>query len=181
MNGRRQSLQQHGGLPLILLPLTFQGTSQPVLDGFLHLQRRCRLREGVGLLAGVELVHHLFYVDVDGSAGVGRAAAVLVDAEGEAVEEGLGAQLAAVGPVTAAVEAPVELEVDVLGELGAAQLALVWFLARVESQVCFQVAGAAEAFVTHLDKHNDSLGPRSHSSDNCAVEQDDVPSGLLLV
>lgn len=85
------------------------------------------------------------------SVGVGQAAAALVDAEGEAVEEGLRAELAAVGTVAAAVEAAVQLEVDVLGELGAAQLALVWFFPRVESKVCFQVAGAAEAFMTHLE------------------------------
>lgn len=67
------------------------------------------------------------------------------------MEEGLGAELAAIGPVAAAVEATVQFEVDVLGELGAAQLALVWPFTRVEAQVCFQVAGAAEAFVTHLE------------------------------
>lgn len=88
---------------------------------------------------------------VDGRVGVSQAAAALVDAEREAVEEGLGAELAAVGPVAAAVEAAVQFEVDVLGELGAAQLALVWFFPGVEAQVCFQVAGAAEAFVTHLE------------------------------
>lgn len=74
-----------------------------------------------------------------------------MDAKGEAVEEGLGTELAAVGAVAAAVEAAVQFEVDVLGELGAAQLALVWFFPRVEAQVCFQVTGATEAFVTHLE------------------------------
>lgn len=88
---------------------------------------------------------------VDRSIGVSQAAAALVDAEGEAVEEGLGTELAAVGAIAAAVEAAVQFEVDVLGELGAAQLALVWFFPRVEAQVCFQVTGATEAFVTHLE------------------------------
>lgn len=87
---------------------------------------------------------------VDGHVGVSQAAAALVDAEGKAVEEGLGAELAAVGTIAAAVEAAVQFEVDVLGELGVAQLTLVGFLPRVEAEVCFQVAGAAEAFVTHL-------------------------------
>lgn len=73
-----------------------------------------------------------------------------MDAQREAVEEGLGAELAVVRAVAAAVEAAVQFEVDVLGELGAAQLALVRFFPRVESQVCLQVAGAAKALVTYL-------------------------------
>lgn len=60
---------------------------------------------------------------------------MLVDVHGEAVEEGLVAELAAVGALPAAVEAAVQLEVDVLGELGVADLALVRLLARVEAQV----------------------------------------------
>lgn len=88
---------------------------------------------------------------VDGGVGVGEAAAALVDAEGEAVEEGQSTELAAVGAVAGAVKAAVQLQVDVLGELGAAQLALVWLFPGVEAQVCFQVAGATEAFVTHLE------------------------------
>lgn len=80
------------------------------------------------------------------------------------MQEGLGAELAAVGTVAGAVETAVQLEVDVLGELGVAQLALVGLFPRVEAQVGFQVAGAAETLVTHLDgkKHNDIgevLGP----------------------
>lgn len=74
---------------------------------------------------------------IERSAGVDEAAAALVDAQGEAVEEGLGAELAAVGAVAAAVEAPVQLQVDVLGELGVAHLALVRFFPRVEAKVCF--------------------------------------------
>lgn len=83
--------------------------------------------------------------------GVGQAAAALVDAQGETVKEGLCAELAAVGTVTAAVEAAVQFQVNVLSELGAAQFALVWFFPGVESKVCFQVAGAAEALMTHLE------------------------------
>lgn len=54
-------------------------------------------------------------------------------AEGEAMEEGLGTELAAVGAVTTAVEAAVQFEVDVLGELGVAQLALIRFFPRMEA------------------------------------------------
>lgn len=88
---------------------------------------------------------------VDGGIGVSQTAAALVYAEREAVEEELCTELAVVWAVAAAVEATVQFQVDVLGKLGAAQLALVRFFPRVEAQVCFQVAGAAEAFVTHLE------------------------------
>lgn len=56
---------------------------------------------------------------------------MLVNTQGEAVEEGLGTEVAAVGAVTAAVETAVQLQVDVLGELGVAYLALVRFFPRV--------------------------------------------------
>lgn len=94
---------------------------------------------------------------VDCGAGAGRAAAALVDAKGEAVEEGLGAELAAVRAVAAAVKAAVQLEVDVLGELGAAQLALVRFFPGVETQMCFQVAGATETLLTHLENTKETV------------------------
>lgn len=64
-------------------------------------------------------------------AGVSWAGAALVDAEREMVEKGLGAELAAVGTVAAVVETAVQLEVDVLRELGVAQLALVRLFPRV--------------------------------------------------
>lgn len=47
------------------------------------------------------------------------------------MEKGLGAELAAVGTVLVAVEAAVKLQVDVLGELGVAYLALVRFFPRM--------------------------------------------------
>ena len=51
----------------------------------------------------------------------------------------------------ARVQPLVQLEVDELGELGRAQLALVGLLARVQTQVGLQVAGTAETLVTHLE------------------------------
>lgn len=89
---------------------------------------------------------------VDGSAGVSRAAAALVGAQGEAVDEGLSTQLAAVGMVAGAVKAAVQFQVDVLGELGVAQLTLVRLLPRMEAQVGLQVAGAAEPLMAHLGR-----------------------------
>ena len=58
----------------------------------------------------------------------------------------------------AGVQALVQLEVDKLGELGRAQLALVGFLSRVEAQVGLQVAGATEALVTHLGRRAREMG-----------------------
>lgn len=68
---------------------------------------------------------------IDRSIEFDQAAAVLMNTQGEAVEEGLGTEVAAVGAVTAAVEAAVQLQVDVLGEVGVAHLALVRFFPRV--------------------------------------------------
>lgn len=52
----------------------------------------------------------------------------------------------------AGVQALVQLEVDKLGELGWAEFAVVGLFPRVEAQVSFQVAGAAEALVTNLEE-----------------------------
>lgn len=63
------------------------------------------------------------------SVGLGSGtAAALVDAQREAVEEGVGAERAVVRAITGAMQASVQLEVNVLGELGATQLALVGLL-----------------------------------------------------
>lgn len=48
------------------------------------------------------------------------------------------------------VETLVQLQVHKLGEFGWAQLALVRLLSRVEPQVGFEIAGAAEPLVTNL-------------------------------
>lgn len=73
------------------------------------------------------------------------------------MEEGLGAELAAVGAVMVAVETAMQLQVDVLGELGVAYLALVRLFSRVQTLVCLQIAGAAEAFVTNLKGKKGSM------------------------
>lgn len=132
-NGCCQSFQQYGRLRLVLLFLTFQRASQPALYGLLDLRGRRRFLQHVGLLAGVKALHHLLHVHADGGLERGQAAAVLVDAQGEVMEKGLAAELAAVGAVLVAVEAAVKLQVDVLGELGVADLALVRFLSRMQA------------------------------------------------
>lgn len=98
-------------------------------------------------MASVEPLDHFFHAGVNRSVGAGEAAAALVDSQREAVEIRLGAELAAT--VTAAVEPAVELEMNVLRKFSAAQFALVRFFPRVQAQVCFQVAGAAETLVTN--------------------------------
>lgn len=50
----------------------------------------------------------------------------------------------------AGVETLVQLQVHKLGEFGRAELALVRLLSRVEPQVGFEIAGAAEPLVTNL-------------------------------
>lgn len=66
------------------------------------------------------------------------------------MDEASGAGLAGIRAVAGAVKPTVEFKVDVLGKLHSTQLALIRLLSRVQTQVCFQVAGAAEAFVAHL-------------------------------
>lgn len=57
----------------------------------------------------------------------------------------------------AGVQALVKLEVDELGELGRAEFAVVRLLPRVKAEVSFQVAGAAETFVTNLEEMEQKL------------------------
>lgn len=64
----------------------------------------------------------------------------------------------------AGVQALVELEVDELGELCRAELAVVRLLPRVKAQVGFQVAGAAEAFVTDLEETEQKLESATYNN-----------------
>lgn len=66
------------------------------------------------------------------------------------MEEATVTQRAAVRSLTRAVHAAVQLQVDVLRELGATYFALVGLLSRVQAQVRLQVAGAAKALLAHL-------------------------------
>lgn len=52
----------------------------------------------------------------------------------------------------AGVQALVQFEMNKLGELCWAEFAVVGLFTRVETQVSFQVAGAAETFVTNLEE-----------------------------
>lgn len=136
----------------VLLALTaLQTSGQPFLQGGIHLSLSGALGQILGLVAGVEPFHQLGCApQLDFGTGGGAAAGALVEVQGEAVDEAPGAGLAGVGPLAGAVQPTVEFEVDVLGELHPTQLTLVRLLSRVQTQVGFQVAGAAEAFVAHL-------------------------------
>jgi len=72
-----------------------------------------------------------------------------VDLEAAEVNVALVAVDAFVGTLPG-VETLVQLQVHKLGEFGWAQLALVRLLSRVEPQVGFEIAGAAEPLVTNL-------------------------------
>lgn len=73
-----------------------------------------------------------------------------VQPEGKVMEEATVTQRAAVRSLARAVHAAVQLQVDVLRELGATHFALVGLLSRVQAQVRLQVAGAAKALLAHL-------------------------------
>lgn len=64
----------------------------------------------------------------------------------------------------AGVQALVELEVDKLGELCRAEFAVVRLLPRVKAEVSFQVAGAAEAFVTNLEETERKLKSATYNN-----------------
>lgn len=125
----------HGGYPGksleesgVLLPLTaLQTSSQPFLQGSVHLSFSGVLGQSLGLVAGVESLHQLG----DFRTGGGEAAGALMEVQGEAVDEAPGAGLAGVGPVAGAVQPTVEFEVDVLGELHPTQLTLIRLLSGV--------------------------------------------------
>lgn len=72
----------------------------------------------------------------------------------------------------AGVQALVQLEVDKLGELGWAEFAVVGLFPRVEAQVSFQVAGAAEALVTNLEEET----ARKEMMSATAPLHQDIPS-----
>lgn len=146
---RRESFED----PEVLLPLAaFQTSRQPFFQSGVHLAFPGGLGQGLGLVTGVELLHHLRRMSQLWVFGTGgrTAARALMKVHGEEVDEASGAGLAAVGPVARAVHPPVEFEVDVLGEFHPAQLALIGLFAGVQTQVGLQVTCAAEAFVTHL-------------------------------
>lgn len=135
----------HGGYPVrycgksleesgVLLPLTaLQTSSQPFLQGSVHLSFSGALGQSLGLVAGVESLHQLGGTPQlwDFRTGGGAAAGALMEVQGETVDEAPGAGLAGVGPVAGAVQPTVEFEVDVLGELHPTQLTLIRLLSRV--------------------------------------------------
>lgn len=136
-----------------------------LLQHGLHLHPSLQLVQALGVLAHVEaldlLVDALQLVQggpsgdgPGGGAARGGAGhqAVALHVEPQAAQvDVVAVAVWALVRTLAGVQALVQLEMDKLGELGRAQLALVRLLARMEAQVGLQVAGAAEALVTHLE------------------------------
>lgn len=126
---------------------------QPLLQGCIDFGLRRVLRESFGLGADIESLEVLGGVPRLGTFGPrigGAISQATVQPEGKVMEEATVAQQAAVWSLTRAVHAAVQLQVDVLRELGATHFTLVGLLPRVQAQVRLQVAGAAETLLAHL-------------------------------
>lgn len=148
------------GLEVALPP---QHPQDLLLQHGLHFHSSLQLLQALGVLADVEALDllvgalHLIQRSLTGNGWAARARA-----SRNAVALQVKPQAAQVDVVAVAVEAfvwtlagvkaLVQLEVDKLGELGWAEFAVVGLLPRVEAQVSFQVAGAAEALVTNLEE-----------------------------
>lgn len=148
------------GLEVALPP---QHPQDLLLQHGLHFHSSLQLLQALGVLADVEALDllvgalHLIQCSLTGNGWAARARA-----SRNAVALQVKPQAAQVDVVAVAVEAfvwtlagvkaLVQLEVDKLGELGWAEFAVVGLLPRVEAQVSFQVAGAAEALVTNLEE-----------------------------
>ena len=139
------------GLEVALPP---QNPQNLLLQNGLDLRAALELLQLFGVLADVEaldlLVGALYLLRV---ALIGRRGAVALQvkpqtAQVDVVALAVGAFVRAL----AGVQALVQLEVDELGELCRAELAVVRLLPRVQTQVSLQVAGAAEALVTNLEE-----------------------------
>lgn len=127
----------------------------------LHLRPSLQLLEPLGVLAHVEALDLLIgamqllqaSLTGDGWASGARvsrqAVALKVEPQAAQVDVVAVAVGAFVWTLTG-VQALVQFQVDELGELGGAELAVVGLLAGVQAEVSLQVAGAAETLVTNL-------------------------------
>lgn len=154
-----------GGLEVSLPP---QDPQHLLFQHGFHLHAPLQLLQPLGVFAHVKALDflvsalHLLQGAVAGDDRASRARArrqaVALQVEPQAAQVDVVAM--AVGAFVwtlAGVQALVELEVDKLGELCRAELAVVRLLPRVKAQVSFQVAGAAEAFVTNLEETEQKL------------------------
>lgn len=110
------------------------GQLQPLLQSGVHFDLRRVLCERLSLGTDIESLEHVVGVPLLGTSRPGICGAVsgaTVQPEGEVMEEPAVAQRAAVWSFARAVHAAVQLQVDVLRELGAALFALVGLLSRV--------------------------------------------------
>lgn len=130
-----------------------------LLQHGLQLGAARQLLQPLGVLADIEALDllvgalHLLQGRLagDGRAAGGQAVAFQVEPQAAQVDV-VAVAVRTLVRALAGVQALVELEVDELGELGRAEFAVVGLLPRVEAQVRLQVAGAAEALMTHLEE-----------------------------
>lgn len=125
-----------------------------LLQHCLHLCASLQLLQLLGMLADVkslDLLVGALHLLQGSLAGDGRAVALQVKPQAAHVDV-VAVAVGAFVRTLAGVQALVQLEVDKLRELGRAEFALVGLFPRVEAQVSFQVAGAAEALVTNLEE-----------------------------
>lgn len=115
--------------PVLLSAL--QTAGQPFLQGRIHLRLRSTLRQRLCFGTGIETLQELGSTPQSlrglGPAGW-TAAAALVQAQRESVDEAAAAGGAGVKPLAGAVQPAVELQVDVLRELHSTELTLIWLL-----------------------------------------------------
>lgn len=134
-----------------------------LLQHGLHLRPSLQLFQALGVLADVKALDllirtlHLLQRSLTGDSWAAGARvcrqAVALQVKPQAAQVNVVA--VAVGAFVwtlAGVQTLVQLEVDKLGELGWAELAVVGLLPRMEAQVSFEVAGAAEALVANLEE-----------------------------
>lgn len=141
-----------------------QDSQHLLLQHGLHLHAPLELLQPLGVFADVEALDFLvgalhFLQGTRGrgdrrapGAGAGRQA-VALEVEPQAAQvDVVAVAVGAFVRALARVQPLVQLEVDELGELCRAQLAVVRLLPRVEPEVGFQVAGAAETLVANLEE-----------------------------
>lgn len=138
---------------LVLFATCIQTMDYKLLGYHLHLCYRGSIVQSLGIFTHVEPID--FIVDLEelllGPFGLRRhaAAAFEVDLQAALVDVAPGTEVTLVRPLLT-VQAPVQLEVDKLGEFSRAVLAVIGPLSRVKAEVSLQVAGAAETFVANL-------------------------------
>lgn len=140
-----------------------QDSQHLLLQHGLHLHAPLELLQPLGVFADIKaldfLVGALHFLQGTRAgdrrapgAGAGRQAVALQVEPQAAQVDVVAVAVGAFVRSLAGVQPLVQLEVDELGELCGAEFAVVRLLPRVEAEVGFQVAGAAETLVANLEE-----------------------------